>query len=51
MYKKDKSTVIKRQHFESALRSIYSIEKDLKADPRSPLSQPYIEEYSLSSDK
>jgi len=27
MYKKDKSTVIKRQHYESALRSVHSIEK------------------------
>jgi len=27
MYKKDKSTVIKRQHYESALRSVHLIEK------------------------
>jgi hypothetical protein len=37
MYKKDKSTVIKRQHYESALRSVHSIEKELMDNPRTPL--------------
>ena len=29
MYKKDKSTIIKRQHYEAALKSVHMIEKEL----------------------
>ena len=51
MYKKDKSTVIKRQHYEQALKSVHKIEKELHADPRTPLESPYIEDFSNSSDR
>lgn len=51
MYKKDKSTVIKRQHYEQALKSVHKIEKELFADPRTPLESPYIEDFSNSSDR
>lgn len=51
MYKKDKSTVIKRQHYESALRSVHMIEKELNENPRSPLESPYIEDFSHSSER
>jgi hypothetical protein len=49
MYKKGNATVVKRQHYDQAVKNVYKLEKELEANPKPLLQSPYVEDLSNSS--